>query len=160
MSAVGEEFGPPDPAGGGWYRDGFLYLSGEGLEELRPCLDAWSFLVPSGGDRTVLGRNAYGALIVEGPGPDSVWILDPFTVSYTRVAVDALPPGFLDGSAYRGWLDQHGLDGIEFRDVLGIKVPKGLGGALEVDNLQIEDIVDYYESTGPIYADAFATLLP
>jgi hypothetical protein len=42
--------------------------------------------------------------------------------------------------------------------VLGIKVPKGLGGKLELDNLQLDGIVDYYQSTGPIYAKAFAKL--
>jgi hypothetical protein len=32
--------------GAGWYRDRFLYLFGENLEEFRPCVDAWSFLMP------------------------------------------------------------------------------------------------------------------
>jgi hypothetical protein len=91
MSAVGEAFvkafGKPDPAtpngvtfsmpglqgsweslhkeiGSGWYRDGFLYLFGEGLDALKPCLEAWSFLVPPCDDRVIIGRNAYGAILV------------------------------------------------------------------------------------------------
>ena len=34
--------------GGGWFRDRFLYLFGEELDTLKPCLDAWSFLVRGG----------------------------------------------------------------------------------------------------------------
>ena len=31
--------------GSGWFLNRFVYLFGEGLHKLQPCLDAWSFLV-------------------------------------------------------------------------------------------------------------------
>jgi hypothetical protein len=109
VSSVGEKFlaafGAPDPAtasglnfsrrldrelwadlhgeiGSGWFRDGFLYLFGADLDALRPCLEAWSFLVPPIEDRMILGRNACGAILVldnANDVPQRVFILDPFT---------------------------------------------------------------------------------
>jgi hypothetical protein len=195
--SYGLVFGPPDPAappglrfrteswqelwdgihpvtGAGWFCDGFLYLFGEGLERLHACLDAWSFLIPPADNRMILGRNAYGALLVLDDAEDveaqCVHVLDPFTVTYGRVPhahllslIGRVLPKrelrtFLDDSAYQVWLDEHELERIELNDVLGIKLPQALGGKLASENLQIEDIVDYYQSTGPTYAAAFATL--
>jgi hypothetical protein len=197
IDAFAERFGPPDPptppglrfrteswqelwdsihsvTGAGWFCDGFLYLFGEGLERFQACVDAWSFLVPPAENRMILGRNAYGALLVLENADDdeaqSVHVLDPFTVTYGKVphahvfslVGRVLPrqeiPMFLDDAAYLVWLDEHNLERIELNDVLGIKMPQALGGKLASDNLQIEDIVDYYQSTGPTYAAAFATL--
>jgi hypothetical protein len=199
MSAVGEAFkkafGKPDPAtphgirfrnagfqgsweslhqeiGAGWFRDGFLYLFGEGLDSLTPCLDAWSFLVPPCDDRMIIGRNAYGALLVldngHSPYEERVYLLDPFTVTYatapniqfTNLIGRALPrrelPTFLDDSAYQQWREENNAGRLDLDDVLGIKVPRALGGQLTADNVQLDGIVDYYQSTAPIYADAFA----
>ena len=50
--------------GSGWYMNRFLYLFGEGLDTLQPCLEAWSFLLPSGRHWTVVGKNAYGSLLL------------------------------------------------------------------------------------------------
>jgi hypothetical protein len=202
MSAVGDKFksalGAPDPAtpnglgftgrsavrewkslhdeiGSGWFKNRFLYLFGEGLEQFQPCLDAWPFLVPPGhADRMIIGKNAYGALLVleDGNtlGSDHVYVLDPFQASYwsnpniTLVSLigrwlsgnDTLN-GFLDDSAYQEWVKAHGVEpGLD--DVLGIKVPKPLGGKLELDNLQLDGMTDYYQTTAPIYAKAFAGL--
>src|SRR4051794_29059524 len=112
MSGVGDAFlarlGRPDPAapnglhfadaydqqwwaqihaeiGSGWYQNRFLYLFGEGLDTLEPCLTAWSFLVPAGVERMIVGRNAYGALLVaENPSRDGytslIGLLDPLNV--------------------------------------------------------------------------------
>jgi hypothetical protein len=160
--------------GAGWYRDGFLYLFGEGLDALDACLDAWSFVVPASPKRMVLGRNAHGAILVlenEGePQTERVCLLDPFTVSYTPVpntrflnlVARALPkgelPSFVDDRAYRAWREQNGVKRLELEQILGFKTPKSLGGTLTPDNLQLEDIVEYYQTTAPIYADAFAKL--
>lgn len=160
--------------GAGWYCDGFLFLFGEGVERWQACLDAWPFLVPPSSNRMVLGRNAYGALLVlenaDHLETQSVHVLDPFTVTYSKVpSVDlpsliarALPKGelpmFLDDSAYRAWLDENDLKRIGLHDALGIKVAEPLGGKLESHNLQIEDIVEYYQTTSQGYAPAFATL--
>src|SRR4051812_21279564 len=71
--------------GAGWYQNRFWYLFGEGLDRLSPCLAAWSFLVPPGPERMILGRNAYGALLVlENPNAlgstSRVHILNPLDV--------------------------------------------------------------------------------
>lgn len=160
--------------GAGWFREGFLYLLGEGLQQLHECLDAWSFVVPRNANRLIVGRNAYGAILVldnaSEPRIERVYVLDPFTVSYDEVPNArfisligrAFPRGelqsFLDDRAYRAWLQQHQVGRLEPQDVLGIKVPKSLGGELVADNLQLEDIVSYYQTTAPIYAKAFAQL--
>jgi hypothetical protein len=200
MSVVGENFmaafGAPNPPtpngvflrrafqsgwlaihaeiGSGWFLDGFLYLFGEGLSDLQPCLDAWSFMMPACSDRRILGRNAYGAILVldHGDSPDEqiVRILDPFTVTYdgaqnwqfSSLIGRALPkremPTFLDNGAYDAWRKANGVDRLDLDDVLGIKVPKALRGELTVDNLQLDGIVDYYQSTAPIYEKAFASM--
>jgi hypothetical protein len=195
MSAVGEAFisafGKPDPAAGngiaffqwkslypeigaGWFKTGFLYLFGEGMEAWKPCLDAWSFVVPACEDRIIVGRNAYGAMLVLDhgmtPEKEQLYVLDPFTVTYeTRPNLlfrnligRWLPrgelPGFLDDHAYKQWRVAHDADRLDLDDVLGIKVPKGLGGKLTADNLQLDGMVDYYQTTAPIYAEAFAKL--
>src|SRR5262249_60011919 len=72
----------------GWYKGRFLYLFGQELAQFQPCLDAWSFIVPPGHpDRMIIGRNAYGALLVledgNKPGAEHVYMLDPFLVAYT-----------------------------------------------------------------------------
>ncbi len=200
MSAVGQAFvdafGKPDPAapnglvlsrayrgfwsnvhseiGSGWYLDGFLYLFGEGLSELQPCLDAWAFLMHPCDDRRIVGRNAYGAILVleknNTPTEERVYLLDPYTVTYdgaphwqfSSLIGRALPKGemptFLDHRAYDDWRKANDVDRLDLDDVLGIKVPKALGGELVADNLQLDGIVDYYQTTGPIYEKAFASI--
>lgn len=59
---------------------------------------------------------------------------------------------------YKQWVAQNGNVELELDDVLGIKVPKPLGGKLEVDNLQLDGLVEYYQATGPIYAKAIKKL--
>lgn len=75
--------------GAGWFLDRFVYLFGDGLEPLKACLDAWSFVVPPHADRKIIGRNAYGAILVLEDGEDldkeSVHVLDPVNVDYKVV---------------------------------------------------------------------------
>lgn len=160
--------------GAGGFKDRFLHLFCEGLEELQPCLDAWSFLVPPGhADRMIIGRNAYGAILVleDGnyPGKEQVHVLDPTTVTYwtdpnftlmsvieRRLPKDELR-NFLDDGLYRKWVQKNKVR-PEMQDILGLKQPLPLGGTMELDNVQLENIVEYYESSAPIYAKAFAGL--
>jgi hypothetical protein len=197
MSAIGEAFirklGRPDPAapsgvqyrdelwdmihaeiGAGWFADGFLYLFGEGLAELAPCLEAWSFLVPPSDHRMIVGRNAYGAILVlddfQDPYQERVRVLDPWTVTYDgpsnvmflNLIGRALPQhelvDFLDDRAYGTWRRENGIARLGLEDVLGLKMPAFLGGELVAENLQLDGIVDYYRTTAPIYAEAFALL--
>jgi len=192
MSAVGEAFiaafGKPDPSapngieffqwkslyteiGAGWFNGGFLYLFGEGMASLTKCLDAWSFLVPPCDDRIIIGRNAYGAMLVldhgNTPEQEQLNVLDPFTVTYAsrpnllfrnligRWLPQGLLPDFLDERPYREWLSENEVETIDLDEVLGIKVPQALGGKLATSNLQLDNIVDYYRTTAPIYAEAF-----
>jgi hypothetical protein len=158
--------------GAGFFRDRFLYLFGKGLQTLRPCLKAWSFLVPPAGQSgMIVGRNAYGALLVlEKPnsiGPTSrVHILDPVSVTYGGdpdldfggligywLANRALPE-FLDDNLYQKWRQREKRH-LAPDEILGVKVPPGLGGKLNLTNFQPEKIIRYYETTGPIYAKAY-----
>ena len=156
----------------GWFQDRFLYLFGDGLMALLPCLDAWSFVVPPNRDRIVLGRNAHGALLVlddANSGQGTVHVLDPFRVVYwtdpnlalMNLIARWLPedriPHFRDDRVYRQWQTQTDalLDGDE---MLAPRTPEGLDGTLSLANLQPEPIVEYYETTGPIYAKAFAKM--
>lgn len=161
--------------GAGWFMNRFLYLLGEGLDELMPCLDAWSFAVPPkpNGERVIIGRNGYGALLVLEDANDiekqSVHLLDPVNVRYwtdpqigfLNLFGHWLPkqrvPSFLDHSPYDEWLTANGNVELELRDILGFKTPIPLGGEMDVDDLQLEDIVEYYKTTGPIYRDAYET---
>lgn len=158
--------------GSGWFLDRFLYLFGRGLQDLHDCLDAWAFLVPRSDDRIILGRNAHGTLLVlEDPeGSQKVCVLDPTRVVYwsdpglvlATLLGSWLPSGrvphFLEDEVYRAvvrgeaWLDDN--------QILGAVVPIGLGGQFGVDNYQEEDIVEYYRSTGAVYAKAFARKKP
>jgi WD40 repeat protein len=194
-SAVGEAFhaafGDPQPAapnglffkssmerslwqsiqpeiGSGWYLDRFLYLFGDDLGHLEDCLDAWAFLVPEGKDRKILGRNAYGSILVLENANEidqKVFVLDPFRVVYwTHSQIvfgnllgaylpERLIPGFLDTALYDAWTEVNGP--LSDRTILGTKVPMGLGGALDPENVQEEDIVEYYRTTAPIYEKAW-----
>jgi hypothetical protein len=156
--------------GSGWYLDRFLFLFGEGVERLAPCLDAWAFLVPPRrGDRKILGRNAHGALLVledaESVEHNQVHLLDPFRVTYwtdpdlnlfTLIGAwlpRKLLPGFLDDDLYRAWMQVRRRP-LEDDLILAPKTPEGLGGRFEPRNVQEEEIVAYYRTTGPIYAKA------
>ena len=51
--------------GCGRFQDGFLHLFSQDLDVLDPLLETWSFLLPQAeGRRKVIGRNAYGALLI------------------------------------------------------------------------------------------------
>lgn len=170
--------------GSGWFRDRFLYLFGDGLESLRPCLEAWDFLVPrEHPDRLIIGRNAYGALLVlEGAqhGPrteERVFVLDPLGVQYWTdpgLRLDTMilrwfPRGlmgpFADDRVYRQWRSvSAGPDwkavsyapgaNLELSEALAPIVPLTLGGEFELSNFQVEPIVEYYQRTGEIYRRA------
>jgi hypothetical protein len=157
--------------GSGWFMNGFLYLFGEGLDALRPCLDAWSFLVPKATkDRKIIGRNAYGAIIVmdneSDHGKERIGILDPCNVEYWTderwlfpnflgafLAGRLLPHPFLDDGAYRQWIAQNQVT-LQLEDALILATPLTLGGKLEVENLQLENIVEYYQSSARIIKKA------
>jgi hypothetical protein len=195
MSEVGDAFrrafDPPDPAvadglpegtangywaelkeevGSGYFMDRFLYLFGEGLQDLRVCLDAWSFIVPPHEHRVILGYNAYGSLLVLEENPAAPWkgrvhILDPLIVTYgTLPSLDFigligswLPekriPGFFETSVYERWCAESEAY-LDPREILGIGVPLSLGGEMRLDNFAPQDIVEYYQTSGPIYERA------
>lgn len=152
--------------GAGWFRDRFLYLFGEGLETLAPCLEAWSFIVPPNSNRLIVGRNAYGAIAYlddANAANSKLSVVDPLSVSVIsdygldlwrfigRYLPENLMGNFLDDSVYREWVAESKL-GLSLDLALAIKVPLTLGGEMTVDNFSVEGIVDYYQSTAPIYA--------
>jgi hypothetical protein len=194
MSVVGktfaDAFGAPDPAtpnglmfkgtgeslestweflrpevGSGWFRDGFLYLFGEGLETLAPCVDAWSAMVPPNPNRMILGRTAYGAIfLLENPGivdEEQVHVLDAHRGVYWSdpnimfvnfigawLPKGYLPPHLLADKTYQAWRKKNGGASVALDQMLA---PKSLIGVLDktpaASALQLENIVDYYRRT-------------
>jgi len=195
MSAVGEQFqknmGRPDPAtecaiefksefaqmswgaykdelGAGWFKNRFFYWFGPGLEELKQCLEAWSFLVPPKSDRVILGRNAYGAIVfvddMDTGVNGNVWVLDPLTVGLYhdrgmlleaflfRYLRDGQGVGkLLDDSVYSEFV-QKGRLYLDQTRCLGINLALSLGGEMALDNFAVHNIYDYYKEMGAIYA--------
>ncbi len=155
--------------GAGWYQNRFLYLAGAEVARLNACMEAWSFLKPEGMHPChVIGFNAYGTLLVVQTQRDSysvaVHAIDPIRVTwfsgddidiYSLLGTwipDGRIPGFMNTSIYDEWVAENGP--LESGEILAIKKPLPLGGTWDLDNFQPEDIVSYYQSTGPIYAKA------
>jgi hypothetical protein len=156
--------------GSGWFMNRFLYLFGAGLQPLTACLEAWSFLVPPGKERIILGRNAYGTLLVleEPEDAQSVYLLDPLRVVYwTDPDLELLGligremprgnlPHFFEDELYRAWI--RGDDYLPDDTIIAPIKPLSLGGTMDPKNFQEEEIVSYYRSTAPVYAKAFARM--
>ena len=198
MSSVGDAFiqfyGKPDPLlpcrlkfeeswkqgmvdfivaeiGSGVYCNGFYHLLGEDLVSLDPLLDTWRFILPDEKPRNVVGRNAYGVLLVaedlqaKGMGAQ-LCVLDPIRVSYhrdenwlmTNGLVTWLPkhyPNFTDQRIFKAML---GADNSRLApdEILAIKAPTSLGGEFAPENFQMENIHDYFATTAAIYAKYMA----
>lgn len=199
MSVVGEAFiqayGMPDPSvpcrlrftrpwdqelmnallaefGSGHYRDGFFSLLGEDLVSADALLESWRFILPDEVPRLVVGRNAYGVLLViedlEKDGSRSqLCVLDPIRVSYHRDEnwrllnglVTWLPthyPNFMNDAIYRAHRAEGG-ERLRANEILAIKAPTSLGGAFAPDNFQVEDMFTYFAQTAVIYQEALRT---
>jgi hypothetical protein len=156
----------------GWYAKRFLYLFGEGLDRLERCLDAWSFLVPPHRDRMILGHNAHGTLLVlhdANTAEPSVHVLDPYRVVYWSNLDVAfvnligywLPedqiPNFGDRTVYDAWVKASRRTPAEGM-MLAPKRPEGLSGSFDLSNFQEEEMVSFYETTGPLHAKAFSQM--
>ncbi len=153
--------------GAGWFLDRFVYLFGVGLEEFQSCLKAWHFLLPDDKECMIVGKNAYGALLVaEEPSKHAlsspIGILNPLDVSYqtnpnlifSNLIGYYLPekqlPQFLDSGLYDAWRKTL-KDELELHEILAIKVPLTLDGKMEASNFQPENMIEYYKTTADIY---------
>ncbi|UOQ53919.1 hypothetical protein [Hymenobacter cellulosivorans] len=149
-----------DEVGAGWYQDRFLYLFGAELPQLNPVLDLWPGLLEPGVERVVIGRNAYGALLVAErtteEGTDApIGLLDPWQGTYTKqegldfasLLSEGLPenrlPTFLDQTVYRAFVAAGGQ--LAAAEILGIKTPLSQGGTLDGSNFQSEEIWAFYQ---------------
>jgi len=145
-----------DEVGAGWYRHGFLYLFGAELPTLSPALDAWAGMLAPGVERVVIGRNAYGMLLVAEStteeGTDApIALLDPVAGSYTTyeeldfasLLSDWLPqnllPGFLTQEPYDTFRQSGGQ--LQPHEVLGLRT---LAAGFEPANLVAEDVLAYH----------------
>ncbi|MCB0546995.1 MAG: hypothetical protein KDD19_05360 [Phaeodactylibacter sp.] len=150
--------------------DGFLYLFGAKVSIFNSILKQWEFLIGSEVNRSVIGKNAYGALLViEGPDEKGVvarvGLLDPLAIKYwtddnlllMNLIGNWLPqeklPNFLSNSIFEEWRSVHDQV-LELDEILAIKTPLSLGGKMELSNFQVENIFDYYATTAPIYEKA------
>ncbi|PJJ52978.1 hypothetical protein [Hymenobacter chitinivorans] len=130
-----------DEVGAGWYQDRFLYLFGAELPQLNPLLELWTGLLEPGVERVVIGRNAYGALLVAErtteEGTDApIGLLDPAAGTYTKhegldfatLITDWLPehrlPAFVDAAAYAAFRQSGGQ--LQPQQVLAGSAPEDL----------------------------------
>lgn len=158
--------------GYGSFQDGFLILFSDEVARYNECLKLWSFLLPTDNvSRKVIGRNAYGALLVieeaEKNGTAAVvGILDPVTVSYWKdehclfanflghwLPMKKVLPAFTDNSVYKGWRKSSGTQ-LGSDEILAPKIPLTLGGKMESRNFQVENFVSYFTTTAAIYRKA------
>ena len=154
----------------GWFLNRYLCLFGEGVRDFDICLNHWSFLIPDDNkDRWVIGRNAYGALVViEEPlkfaDVSKIGILDTLTVSYKTsenmtfmnlisywLPKRHLQP-FMSDDLYQTWQKIENQY-LQHDQILAIKTPLSLQGEMKIENFQIENIFQYFKSTGLIYKD-------
>lgn len=160
--------------GAGFFLDGFVYLFGEGLDALLPCLDAWSFLLPKLPAPMVVGYNAFGTLLVVKDRRKRLvrlGVLDPARVvwwapadlDFTGLLGNWLPersiPHFLEHDAYDAWRAAGGRR-LRVGEMLSMKTPAALGGAFEPGNFEIAEIAGYYQASGPVYAKTHAKSKP
>lgn len=156
--------------GAGAYLDGFIYLLGLDVNRYDAHLAHWSFLFPDEKERNVIGRNAYGSLLVVEDATTEgtiamVGVIDVLNVRYyTHPQLDFmglfgnwLPndrlPFFTDESVYQQYRFEKGqvLGGNR---VLGIIEPLSLGGKMELTNFQVEPLDMYYRTVTKVYRDA------
>ena len=147
----------------GFFLNRFLYLFGKKLPKLQPCLKAWSFLLPKDKELYVIGKNAYGALLVlEDPNEDTpqtkVGLLDPTAVEYFTEKDLAFGnllgwwfpnkklPGFFNSKLYDAWAAKS-KEPMAVDEILGMNVPVPLGGEWKPDNFTYQNIVEYYKGT-------------
>lgn len=157
--------------GAGFYKNRFYQLFSAELSAYDDLLKLWHFALPYGSTFKVIGRNAYGALLllenVETKGTAApVRLLNPIVPAYWGddhcVLMNCighwLPqqkiPGFSDSVFYNAYYKvvQKYLDQDE---ILAIKIPLALGGNIQADNFQPENIFDYYRSAASIYEKIF-----
>lgn len=156
--------------GAGKFKNGFLFLLGNEMESLNESLKYWDFLFKEDCDRKVIGRNAYGSLlIVENENElgtiAPIGYLDVLNCKYYKDAnLDFLglignwiPKNrleyFLDDHVYNDFLIKQKIE-LSKNEILAIKVPLSLGGKMNLDNFQIEDIDEYFKSITEIYKKA------
>jgi hypothetical protein len=158
--------------GAGWYQDGFAYLFGEGLDAFLPCLEAWSFVAPKIKNPMILGRNAYGALLVVLDSSSSnprLALLDPTRITWWtdpsltlgsligRFIPQGSLPHFFEREPYQAWRRAGGRR-LEVKEMLAPRTAVALGGTMSPDNFQIADVVTYYQASGPVYAKTLRAL--
>ncbi|MCB2378498.1 hypothetical protein LGH70_12935 [Hymenobacter sp. BT635] len=152
-----------DEVGAGWYRHGFLYLFGVELPLLTPALAAWTSILEPEVERVVIGRNAYGALLVAEntteEGTDApIGLLDPWLGTYTKhegldfasLLSDWLPldqlPGFLNQTVYDSFRQNGGQ--LTDTEVLAIQTAVFQGGPLADATFQPEDVLAFHQRLG------------
>lgn len=157
--------------GAGWFKNKFLQLFCADLEPYDALLEHWHFALPKNNSYNVIGRNSYGALLLienmDQKGTAApIRLLNPLLPAFwgddQNVFMNCighwLPknkiPGFSDSTLYDAYFKTTQTR-LEADEILAIKIPMGLGGAIEAQNFQIENIFDYYRSTAPIYAPFF-----
>jgi hypothetical protein len=157
--------------GAGWYWDRFLFLFGKGVGELDRCLRAWAPLAGEDNERILVGRNAYGAILVLDQArlnsTSKIRILDPFQLSYagrdrtsfgdlfSTVIPDNTFPSFFSDRLYGIWRKREARL-LGDNEILAPRVPEDAGGKWEIDNLAPEDLFAFYERTAVEWAPLLA----
>jgi len=114
----------------------------------------------------IVGYNAFGTLLVVKDRTDwdaRLGVLDPARViwwdppelDFVGLIGTWIPdkriPHFLDHAPYDAWRSAGGRP-LNIGEMLSMKLPAALGGELVPENFEINDIVRYYQVSGPVYA--------
>jgi TPR repeat protein len=154
----------------GRYRDGFVSLLGADVTSLQGCLEAWSWLLPGDAPRTVIGRNAYGALlVVEGTELQAYGarftVIDPtmgWCWTHPRAEVPRLGhylreswlPFFVDDTVYAAWRAA-GAPTLAADEALAIVTPRPCGGAMRLENFRVENVVRMHRRVASLLRASF-----
>lgn len=152
--------------GAGIYHNDFFYFLGTDVLPLNDLLKFWSFLFNDDIDKKVIGYNAHGSLIIiENESEEGtvapIGYLDLINCQYYKnenldfmglignwIPNDRLP-NLLNSSIFELFKNGGGI--LQKDEILAIKVPISLGGAIEKENFQIENIFEYHSSISKIY---------
>ena len=157
-----------DEIGCGLFQNGFFYFFGKELNKFESILKYWSFLLEEKINYSIIGFNKMGFIILaenlENNGMASqITIIDPLNVRLyknTQIKLlnfigrwlpDGLIPGLNNNRLYEAVIKEID-ENLELEEIIAIKKPFSLGGELKAENFSIENINEYFKTTGKIYA--------
>lgn len=142
----------------GWYRDEFLCLFSKELDAFAPCVEAWGWLRDVDVPFRVVGKNAYGMLLVaEGDELRSLSVLDPTRMRFWLGGYDGLFPALrdtflrgrtplLESALYQHWRARTGAR-LSPTQMLAVRPARDVSKLLGPDEVEPVDVVEWFRAT-------------